>query len=151
MSRGWKQGGRPLHSYPRPISDFGLSVDRPITSAFADSTKIYFLSLDLVYVYKISGVDSKTGVFEGKLSETSIKLKDFLKCPSNLDDSVSQSWTLAFKNFFVELPKSFNENCETIFLFIALFVLSASLVFLFFSVVRYYRIVGTIREKTLPK
>ncbi len=59
MSRGWKKGGKQLDSFPRNMTDFGLEPNQRITSAFADTTKIYFLTLDLVYTYHIRDIDSK--------------------------------------------------------------------------------------------
>jgi hypothetical protein len=60
LSEGWRKGSKQLaDTYPRSIADFGLSVDRKITTAFSDSTKIYFVSTDLVHVFHVSDIDSK--------------------------------------------------------------------------------------------
>ncbi|CAG2112894.1 unnamed protein product [Medioppia subpectinata] len=102
LSDGWRRGSRALaDNYPRSIADFGLTDGHKITTAFSDSTKIYFVSMDLVHEFHVSDVNPKTGRFVGSLCQKTIKLKDFLKCSK--EDTKSQKKSLNWFSSFGRL------------------------------------------------
>ncbi|CAG2119897.1 unnamed protein product, partial [Medioppia subpectinata] len=124
LSDGWRRGSRSLaDNYPRSIADFGLTDGHKITTAFSDSTKIYFVSMDLVHEFHVSDVDPKTGRFVGSLCQKTIKLKDFLKCSK--EDTKSQKKSLNWFSSFGRLMSDMTDSMSTFTLLLAIIALFA--------------------------
>ncbi|XP_054168223.1 uncharacterized protein LOC128965541 [Oppia nitens] len=142
LTENWKKGSKLLgDNYPRSIGDFGLSNDHKISTAFTDSAKIYFVSIDLIHVFRVSDIDPKTGRFYGRLSKVTIKLKDFLKCPMIYDsdysvDNQSSNWMDFVTKICSNATDTF-DSCEELLVTLLLLALILGVALLLILLMQY--------------
>ncbi len=86
----------------------------------------------------------KTGLFEGSLSQTTTKLRNFLKCPK----SVQKDFFESISDIFTSFSNRLNQDLDIVWLFSAFLVLMA---FLIYTIVRYFDVIHMIRKKEFSK
>jgi hypothetical protein len=89
----------------------------------------------------------KTGLFEGSLSQTTTKLRDFLKCPKSVSKDSSEST----RDIFTSFSNRLNQDLDIVWLFSAFLVLMSAMAFLAYTIVRYFDVIHMIRKKKFSK